>query len=142
MKHRDLARWEPPTLVATWPCRNASCAVPVEITQDTVDNLAMFNRVLAERDERPIPESAVMLCDACAARRREKLVESAQRLRERTAEPIRELKASPTPRQEHRAIRELSQLGHPDVTGLLAALEEKLVGKPFPVRRPSNREEP
>lgn len=116
-------RWTKPDTAAEWPCRNGACRVRVEVTADALEQMAMFNRILRERGEPEITESEVVVCDAC--RRLLATHEAAQRDKrnERTTQIIRALKQSGMPRDEHELLAELRKLHHPDVPGLLEALD-------------------
>lgn len=49
---------------------------------------------------------------------------------DRMASLIRELKDSPFPEDEHALLRQIKDLEHPDVKGLIEAIIEKRKGKP------------
>lgn len=123
---RKEPKWVPPVEVALWTCRRPRCPNVVGVTQEVVEQLETFNGYLRARAEREIPTNAVMLCSDC---RREAAAYRVGIIRERhdeLANVIRELKQSPTPRNEHDRIRKLEELRHPDIKGLLDALDEKL----------------
>jgi hypothetical protein len=124
-RSRTTSSWSPPVYVHEWECRHPRCDVRVPVTEDTVERLAIFNRQLEARGERPIPCDAVMLCDE---HRVEFERHRQQKLRERVdelASVIRQLKASPNPSAEHALIARLGPLGHPEPAALMATLEAR-----------------
>lgn len=124
------ATWSAPDIVTEWPCRMQNCRVPVEVTQEPIDQLAMFNRELERRGEDPIRTNEVMICDSHRKLLAWKRSDSAAKKRERMSDNIRRIKASMKPRNEHDIIAELNRDGHPDVPALLEAIEtrQKLAG--------------
>ncbi len=120
--------WTPPVIVDSWPCRHPQCSVRVDVTQDVVDQLAVFNGYLRRRNERPIPTDAVVVCDthrlALTAYRTEQL----DKKRTAMTEAVQKLKASPNARAEHELLAELKRMHHPDIDGLLQSLEAKGAG--------------
>lgn len=124
--------WKPPADVAQWPCRRPGCGAMVGVTQDTVDYLAMTNRWIAEGrlvdqlDKRPLASDAVVLCADCRVLLEKMREEKSAARRAETRDLVQRMKASPNPRNEHELIKRLSQLHHPDVTGLIESLAAKL----------------
>ena len=124
--------WKPPELVATWPCRRPGCGAQVGVTQDAVDYLAMVNRWIDQGrlkdqlDKRHIPADAVVLCDPCRVMLEEIRAEKSAKRRSEVAELVKRMKDSANPRSEHEAIKRLSDLHHPDVSGLIESLAAKL----------------
>lgn len=117
--------WRPEATVGYWNCRREGCMGIIAITQDAVDRLDDANRMLQRRGELKIKSREVAWCDGCV-----KLFAKARadRLRERTdamATCIRELKEHPNPRSAHDLIAQISKLRHPDLQGLLEAIEIK-----------------
>lgn len=126
-----LGTWKPDEdkFVGAWKCRyfeRAKCGEFVGVTQDTVDRLEQFNRMLDRRGEAPINTSTVLICDRCIARRAESVPAKLRARVDELAGVIRKIKATANPRAEHDLIRELTRLSHPDVKGLLDALDGKL----------------
>lgn len=128
-------------IVASWRCRYpgpkspaAPCRVMLDVTQEAVDQLAMFNAEIARRgEESPIPTHEVMVCDAhrklLADYERDTLPAKRMQRQIEMAEAIRKLKESNHPRKEHELLSVLEKRRHPDVEGLLQTLESKLTTK-------------
>lgn len=133
--------WQRPVLVTEWRCRFPDCRVMVGMDQDAVDRLERFNAELARRrargeaDAHPIETHQIMICDAHKRLFDEK---RAHRLRERVVElrdAIQQIKASSDPRNEKALIEILHKRHHPDVDGLLQAIEERIGTKGKTKRR-------
>lgn len=56
-------------------CAANQCAAQVAVTNDVVNLVVGFNRVLTSRGERPLSRDEVVLCDACYRARRERNAE-------------------------------------------------------------------
>lgn len=121
--------------VTSWRCRYPQCRVEVDVDEEAVSRLATFNAELARRRElgqpnsEPIGTHQVMLCAA-----HQRLADDfiANRRREQHAElrdAIQKLKASNDPRNERALLDVLHKRHHPDIEGLLQALETKLAAK-------------
>lgn len=133
----DISKlWSPPVFVAEWRCRFPGpkspappCRVMIPVSSDDVERLQIHNDELSRRGEQPIETHEVMLCDAhrklAAEYRAKRLPELHTKLRD----AIQKLKQSNSPRIEKELIETLHKLHHPDVEGLLQALEEKLGSK-------------
>jgi hypothetical protein len=122
----DHATWKPAPAIGEWPCRVKNCRVPVEITQDAVDHLAMFNRILVGRGEEPIDKSEVMICPAHVHLLKARGAQRRAEQRERCAVAVRAMKQSRNPRNETALIAELNKCDHPDVQGLIDSIEARL----------------
>ncbi len=120
----------PPVFVTSWKCRHPKCEALVDVTQDTVDTLAVFNAELVRRGEREIPTNAIVLCDEHRDLAAYYRVEAVKKRHVRLRDAIQQLKASDSPRSEHALIEECRACHHPDVDGLLQSLTDKLGKKP------------
>lgn len=134
---RKEPHWSPPTIGAQWPCRNPKClsGAMVDIPVEAVEQLATFNGYLVARGERPIPTDAIAVCEPCKRllewHRTNTLIERTETM----ANLIRALKASGDPRRETEIVDQIIKLRHPDVEGLLLALEEKHASKSGKARK-------
>jgi hypothetical protein len=138
-----LGTWKPEKPAGAWYCRGASKAHPcpqraiVPVDADTIERLLVFNGYLRARNEDPLDSNEIVRCDAC---RRGIAFQRPPLLRKRVeevAECIRQLKASSDPRRERELVKQLEAWHHPDVSGLLQALEEKRKGGSQRVTRAS-----
>ncbi len=91
----------------------------------------MWDRKLASDDEAGLDRTRIAFCDACT-----KLGKGMQGDRNRKAveamrEAIVELKSAGNPRGEKTLIAKIERIGHPDISGLLDAIEQsrKTTGK-------------
>lgn len=117
--------WRQPKIVGKWHCFAPHCQSLVDVTEETMDRWATFNSHLASRGEPPLDHGRILRCDSCraafAAVRSSKLRERVDQM----ADLIRQLKAAQDPRREREIIAQLEKWHHPDVQGLLSALEAK-----------------
>lgn len=136
-----IGRWKPEPIVGMWRCRGLNPSNPcpqranVGVTADTIAQWMAFNAQLRKRGEDPIDSDEIVRCDAC---RRGIAHQRAPKLRERVeqvAQCIRDLKASPAPRKERELLKQLEAWNHPDLPGLLQAIEERSKGGGRKVRR-------
>jgi hypothetical protein len=132
--------WTKPVDVAQWKCRTQACAERIGVTQEAVDRLADANRVLARMKQPSVTVDEVMLCPTCYADTASKAARIQQAVRDRSAQIIRQLKASAktitveTSKTTYTlspdaAYSKLTEWGHPDVEGLRNAIRERLEGK-------------
>lgn len=126
-----IGQWRPEADVAWWPCRGLNRANPcpqrtlVGVTSDVVEQLFAFNERLRRMGDDALDSSEVVRCLPCI---RGIAAQRAPALRKRVgevAECVRQLKASPDPRRERELIKQLEAWHHPDVPGLLQAIEER-----------------
>lgn len=116
--------WRKPDDVGAWKCRGG-CGTLVGVTEDVMAQFATFNGYLRKKLEAPLNHDAIVLCDRCRARM---LTERSYRLYERVEnlrKTIQALKAHPEPRKASVLLAELSDYKHPDIPGLLDALDAK-----------------
>jgi hypothetical protein len=131
-----LGTWKPDEKPAgMWRCRGrgkgkAPCPsnAIVPVMADTMERLMIFNQRLRSMGEDPIDTDDVVRCDPC-----QRAINAARSglLRQRIeemAQVIRDVKASGNPRGERAKIAQLEKWGHPDVAGLLQAIEDRLRG--------------
>ncbi|MBA3421673.1 MAG: hypothetical protein H0U12_07240 [Thermoleophilaceae bacterium] len=121
-----IGRWAPDKTVGAWRCRRSGCAGLFAVTAEAVEHVEIFNRELARRGEDAIDLRQVAWCDGCRAAW---LASRSTKARERVdaiAELVRELKASNQPRTLTEQIKQLRKWNHPDLDGLLSAIEERL----------------
>lgn len=129
-----LGRWATDADVAWWYCKGLNKANPcpqkaiVGVTADVVEQVFRFNAMLRSRGEPPLDTAELVRCMAC---RRGIAAQRPAALRKRCdemAECIRQLKASSDPRRERELIKQIETWGHPDVPGLLQAIDERRRG--------------
>lgn len=117
--------WKQPDMVGAWPCRFPGCAQLVGVDEDTMAQLAQFNGYLRKRKEAPIDINQILMCPKHEAlfkqERSYRLHEKVQKL----AGLIKQLKAHANPRKATELIAEITSLKHPDVAGLLDAIEAR-----------------
>ncbi len=118
---REAVRPMGSKFITTWKCLMESCNVQMPVTEDAVFALDTCNAELERRGEPPIPPFGV--CPAHAALLESKRAADQPDKQDRIAEMIRELKASDHPARETALIAKLRRSGHPDVDGLLSALQ-------------------
>ena len=124
-KGADIYDWREPATVAAWCCRNRTCRIPVRVTQDAVDNLAMMNRQAKARGFERIREDEIMYCPLCEIALRAERGVMASRISSVMNKHIVELKKGVSKEREAELLKKLDALGHPDVKGLEQALHEK-----------------
>jgi len=121
-----LEVWAPSSkFVGVWKCRTAPCMRMVSVTEETLEYFEKCNEWLALKGEQPLDPTTILRCDRC---RDEVKARRPALLRQRVVEMaavIGKLKASPQPRQEHDLIRQLTSWNHPDLPGLLDALDPR-----------------
>lgn len=112
--------------VAYWSCRNRVCRKPCAVGDEAIFAFEVHNRQLRARGEEPLNTAEIMICADCRTLSQRKI---ADRNRERVEELrglIQRMKQSTNPRAEHDLIRQMTDLRHPDVTGLIESLAAKL----------------
>lgn len=123
--------WTPPPVIDRVPCR-ARCGNVADWTQEAQDAFETFNRILAQRDEGPLDKTRIVFCDECKAKgatiagpRNRKHVDIVRDL-------VEQLKQTEKPRSERILLKNLELQGHPDIPGLLDAIDQKRAkgGKP------------
>jgi hypothetical protein len=121
------ARWTAPVFVSEWSCR--SCRELVPVTAEAVENWKMFCRMLAARNEAPIRTGEIVFCDRCRAEFRRTAPDRRRGQVDRMRPVIVRLKRSSNPEEERELIKQLEAYGHPDVTGLVAAIRARIESK-------------
>jgi hypothetical protein len=124
-RKRKFPKWETPTVIAQWSCRNAECRKPVDLTPEGGDMFALFNRILRGRGEQAMDSSRVLICPDCRTIAEHNREQKSRDRRRDIAVAIRALKASKDPEGEAALRDEIERLGHPDVKGLVEALKAK-----------------
>lgn len=117
----------PEPFVAAWACRNPPCAKPVPVTQTAIDTLAQFNGEPYKfaRESRPIKESHVVACPECEHLARDYRAKAMDTRRYELSKAIKLLKEKKNPRDEKDLVELLKKLRHPDVAGLIEAIETR-----------------
>lgn len=122
-----LGTWAPrEKYVGKWKCKTPVCSAYVDVVEDTIERWMLLNGMLKARGEETIRTDEVLRCDRC---RNEMSLARRVHLRKRVDEMaviIRQLKSSSNPRGEHELIRQLEKWHHPDLKGLLDAIERRL----------------
>lgn len=127
--------WQRPEFVDAWPCRYPGCTELIGVDQDTCEQRVKFNRILKARAEAPIDVAVLLMCSKHTALF---IAERGKRLRakcERVAENIRKLKDHAQPRTAKDLIAALEKDHHPDIPGLLDAIETRRAGSSETKRR-------
>lgn len=136
--------WKRPEVIGQWKCR-AQCGRFCDVTQDTMEALAMWNRELKRRLEAPLDINTILWCDPCAKEKR-RLSDGLRREKvDRTADVIRQIKddvAGVRYRDKDgdhvvtrgKAIELLATWGHPDIAGFRQALAESSAPSKKPKR--------
>lgn len=125
--------YKPPVFVAKWRCKTPGCGALVDVTEECMERLAVFNSRLRTIGEMPIDPHSVVYCADCLDR--DKAARSDRRRREvdRMAAVIRGIKGGDFPIRvewngqahqldEREAYEKLERWGHPDVAGFKQAL--------------------
>ncbi len=121
-----IGQWTPDKTVGAWRCQRPGCVNLFAVTAEAIEHVEIFNRELARRGEGPIDLRKVAWCDGCRAAW---LANRSVKARERVdaiAKLVRELKASSQPQKLTEQIEQLRKWRHPDVDGLLSAIDERL----------------
>lgn len=122
----------PDPIVAEWSCRNPECRKPVAVTQTAIDTLAQFNgdAYKLARESRPIKESTVVACSDCEQLARDYRAKAMDKRRYELSKAVKMMREKKNPRDEQDLIALLKKLKHPDVPGLIEAIEtrQKLPG--------------
>ncbi len=135
--------WKRPDVIGQWKCR-AQCGRFCDVTQDTMEAMAMWNRELKRRLEAPLDINAILWCEPCSVEMRRLSSERRRAKVERMASVIKQIKDDAPNiryRDKHgdhsvtraQAFEVLKEMGHPDVAGFQQALSEKS----SPNKRPS-----
>lgn len=122
---RAVYAWKPSPVVGKWKCRTPPCTHFVDVTEEAMERWAQCNAWLRAEGQEPLDTSTILRCDVCE---REMRRVRAGKLRERVdniAGLIRRLKDSANPRGEVAIVKQLREWRHPDVDGLLQALDGK-----------------
>lgn len=122
----DLA-WQAPIFVASWKCRHPKCDERVAVTQDVVHQLEAFSAELVRRGGRPIPADSVLVCATHEAAVRGFRAEKLREQHVRLAANIRELKQLESPGISVDLLAKIRADHHPDVEGLIGAIEARTV---------------
>jgi hypothetical protein len=120
-----IANWRPDGVVTQWKCRMEKCMRFMDVTQEGIDRLDDANAHLAKRGEPPLKSFEVAICQTCM---RMRAGDVGRRLRERVtglAENIRKLKEHAKPRQASELLAAIIKAKHPDLPGLLDAIEAR-----------------
>ena len=130
---RDRSRsgeavYAPPVFVDRWECRHPQCSTLVDVTPDAVEHLAMFNAELTRRGERLIPTDAIVLCDDHRKLAADYRVGALSKKHDKLRGAIKTIRDSKAPRREAEAIKICQDCHHPDLEGLLQAVESRLSG--------------
>lgn len=122
------AEWKSPDIIAVWPCRIPGCKVKIPVTQEALDNKAVFDRQLSRKGEEPLDIGKIMVCPSCldfGQNSPERNVRRWQKL-DRIAAAVNTIKNSQVPKNERESIEQLRRDGHPDVEGLVEAVASRL----------------
>lgn len=118
--------WTPSKIVGAWRCKNLRCPAFVEVTEETMERFCMFNSQLRSRGEAPLDPSKILYCDPCITEYKRTAPDRRRAQMDRMAVVIRQLKDSGDASRERDLIAQLEEWGHPDVTGLVKAITERL----------------
>lgn len=119
-----IGSFAPSRVVEEWPCRAPRCTNVVGIPREAIEALDVFNAQLRATGQAEIPRGSLACCDEHRAQLKAHFAERADVRAARLRSTIQRLKASTNPRNEHELLLELKRDHHPDIDGLLAALEE------------------
>jgi hypothetical protein len=130
VSEHHLATFRPDDPVAEWKCRNPNCARFMPVTQEAIDRLDDANRHWPKKaGQPPLKSYEVAMCDACSQWVKDN---RSQRLRDKVtklADLIRRLKDSTHPREATELLADIAKCHHPDIPGLLDAIEAKRASK-------------
>lgn len=113
-----------PKIIGQVPCR-ARCGSLVDWTEEAEESFATFNRKLLSTRDAPLDKTRIVFCIRCRDRGRLEAAAINREHIDRLREVIRRVKASSHPDSEHDLHKQLRELRHPDVEGLLEALRTK-----------------
>lgn len=119
--------WKKAGDVAWWPCAGA-CGDLVGVTEDICEYRHQFNGYLRKRMEADIPIDRIVLCPKCRTRMLQERAYRKWEQKERVAKMIRELKDQKDPATAKDLIKNLEEEHHPDIKGLIEAIESKRSG--------------
>ena len=126
----------PPTFVAKWRCKTPGCGALVDVTEESMERLAVFNGRLRSKAEAPLDPHSIVFCADCEQRNDAAQSERRRREVDRMAIVIRGVKSGQFPLRvtwnntehtltEAQAYEKLERWGHPDVPGLKQAIAER-----------------
>lgn len=116
--------WRKPGDVAWWKCRGG-CGVLVGVCEDVCEYRQQLNGYLRKRMEADIPVDGIVPCDKCRARFKQERAYRNWERKEAMAEAVKKLKDAKDPRKDSETLAVLEKLHHPDIPGLLDALDAK-----------------
>ncbi len=119
-KLRDAAV---PRIIDKVPCR-ARCGRMADWTEEAQDAYDTFNRKLLSMRDAELDKSRIVFCDECRKRGVAMRAEDNRKHVDLVAAKIRALKATTNPDEERQLIKELHQLHHPDMNGLVEAIRQ------------------
>lgn len=119
--------WRRNDTADVWGCRSSSCSGTVDVGQEVVDGLEVFNRRLREQREAQIEPHRVAFCADCRAMGAKLAAERNRKHVDALAELIRRLAADPPPSlpDEYDLIEKIKLMRHPDVEGLIGAIRAR-----------------
>jgi hypothetical protein len=127
-----MPAYKPPVVVTHWPCR--ACKTPVAITEDALEQKAVFDRQLARQDEKPIDSNTIAICDGCQTKRWKLLADRNRERVDNLARAIRELRGGtkfpqppgPAPQRarEIELVRDVIKFKHPEPDALIKAISD------------------
>lgn len=126
-RSRGAVAWTRPVFVEEWPCR--VCKEPVSVTQEALDQLRLFNGMLARRGEPILRTTEIMYCDSCRAEFKRTAADRRRGQVERMRPVIQRLKRSSNPENERELIKQLEAWSHPDVPGLIQSIRDRIASK-------------
>ncbi len=128
--------WTSPKTVAMWKCKVPACGGVVEVAQDAIDAIETFNRMLKARGEVPIATSQIVYCERCRSEFQRGAPDRRRGQVDRMADVIKQPRDGVTQMRvkdknghsilaERAALKQPAKWGHPDITGLEQALQER-----------------
>jgi len=114
----------PPRIVDKVPCRGR-CGSLVDWPEDAEDRFQLFNRILAAKAEAPLDKTRIVFCDKCRAQGMAMQGERNRKATDMMRQLIVELRAGAKPERERELLDKIKKLGHPDVEGLVQAIQAR-----------------
>lgn len=118
----DPGPFQSAQIVDKVPCR-ARCGTLADWPQEAEDAFVIWNRKLESDGETPIDKTRVSFCGACTTLGKGMQGDRNRKAVEAMREAIGGLKNSNNPRNERALITKIERIGHPDIHGLLEAIE-------------------
>jgi hypothetical protein len=128
-RSREMPTFIPARITGQVPCRGR-CGSLVDWTEEAEERFAIFNRILARKMEAPLDKTRIAFCNKCRTTGMAMQGERNRKATDLMKQFIVELKNGPkSAERERELVDKITKLGHPDVAGLVQAIQERKASK-------------